>query len=63
MEMDRENRNYYNCRYFGHLTRNCRNQGTRDRIKKGRKLEYRRNENNEQDNNNLNEKRNLIVLN
>jgi len=33
----RENQNCYNCRGFGHLTRNCRN---RNRIGKGRRLEY-----------------------
>jgi len=44
MEIDRENQNYYNCRSFGHLARNCRNRGTGDRIREGRRLEYRRNE-------------------
>ena len=41
----RENQNCYNCRGFGHLTRNCRN---RNRIGEGRRLEYRENENNRQ---------------
>ena len=41
MNMDRrENRNYYNCRRFGHLARNCRNRGTENRIGKERRLEY-----------------------
>ena len=41
----RENQNCYNCRGFGHLTRNCRN---RNRIGERRRLEYRENENNRQ---------------
>ena len=69
MEVDRENRNYYNCRGFGHLVRNCRNKGIEDRIGENRKLEYR-NKNNGQrrmiekngQNNNLNREQDLILL-
>jgi len=32
IEVDRGNRNCYNCEGFGHLTRNCRNRGTENRI-------------------------------
>ena len=39
MEVDCGNKNCYNCRSFGHLVRNCRNRGTKDRIGKGRKLD------------------------
>jgi len=39
MEVDRENRNYYNCGDFGHLVRNCRSRGTEGRIGKDRRLE------------------------
>ena len=60
MEVDYGNRNCYNCRGFGHLTRNCRNRGIRDRIGENRRLEYG-NRNNGQ--NNLNKDRDLIVLN
>ena len=44
MDVDRRNRNYYNCKDFGHLARNYRNRETRDRIKKGKRLEYKGNE-------------------
>ena len=40
MNMDQENRNYYNCGGFGHLARNYRNRRTGGKIRKGRKLEY-----------------------
>ena len=41
----RENWNCYNCRSFEYLARNCRN---RNRIGKGRRLEYGGNDNNGQ---------------
>ena len=41
MDVDRmENRNCYNCGGFRHLARNCRNKKIKDRIGKGRRLEY-----------------------
>jgi len=69
MNMDRNNRNCYNCERFGHLARNCRNSGMRNRIGEDRRLEYgnknnrqrRSEEGNEQ--NNLNGKQDLILLN
>jgi len=48
MEMDRSNRNCYSCGGFGHLARNYRNRRIENRIGEGRRLEYRRNENNGQ---------------
>ena len=66
----RENQNCYNCRGFGHLARNCRNQG--NRIGEGKRLEYSSNRNNGQrmikggnkqnNGNNLNGNGDLIVL-
>jgi len=50
----RENQNCYNCRGFKYLVRNCRNRGTGNRIRDGRRLEYRQS--------NLNGKRDLVVL-
>jgi len=50
-------RNYYSCRGFGHLARNCRSWGI---VVQGRRMEYRNNINNR---NNLKEKESLIVLN
>ena len=47
MNIDRNNKNCYNCERFGHLARNCKNGGTGNRIREGRRLEYR-NKNNEQ---------------
>jgi len=41
MDMDYKNQNCHNYGGFGHLARNCRNSGTRNRIGKGRRLEYR----------------------
>ena len=71
MDMDRNNRNYYNCGKFRHLARNCKNKETGDRIRKGRRLKYE-SENNRQRRiieegqnqrpNNLNGDKNLIVL-
>jgi len=43
IDINRENRKYYDCRGFGHLVRNCRNRRIRGRIRKGRRLEYERN--------------------
>ena len=40
MELDRRNKNCYNCRDFEHSARNCRNKGIGDRIGEGRRLEY-----------------------
>ena len=59
MNMDRRNKNCYNCREFGYLARNCRNRGIGDRIGKGKRLEYR---NKNQGQNNLNGKGDLIIL-
>jgi len=56
MEVDRE-RNYYNCREFGHLAQNCRRQI----MGQGRRMEYEDTHNNTQ--NNLNGEGDLIVLN
>jgi len=64
IEVDRGNRNYYNCGGFGHLARNCRSRGIRNRIGEERKLEYgqrlKTEGNNEQCN--LNGKGDLVVL-
>jgi len=48
----RENRNYYVCRGFGHLARNCRNEG----MEMNRRMEV-------DNNNNLKEEQDLIVFN
>ena len=50
-------RNCYTCGRFGHLARNCRNKRMKNRIRKGRRLEYRQRkmiEGGNEDNNNLN---------
>ena len=39
MEIDRE-RNCFACGGFGHMARNCRNQGMRGRVAENRRLEY-----------------------
>jgi len=57
MDIDRRNRNCYNCEGFGHLARNCRNRGIGSRIGEGKRLEYGRNEQRTGNNGNL------IVLN
>ena len=46
--MDKENRNCYNYRRFRHIARNYRNRRIGGRIGKGRRLEYKGNENNGQ---------------
>ena len=51
-------RNCYSYGGFGHLTQNCRSHGI---IGQERRMEYRKNSNNEQ--NNLNREESLIVLN
>ena len=65
MDIDQENRNYYNCRGFGHMARNCRNRRIENRIGEKRRLKYGQRlmikGNNEQ--NNLNEEEALVVLN
>jgi len=59
MDVDR-GRNYYNCRGFGHITRNCRLRGTTEQ---GRRLEYGGSQDNGQHSDNLNKEKDLIVLN
>ena len=39
MEIDRR-RNCFACEGFGHMARNCRNQGIRERIVENRRVEY-----------------------
>jgi len=60
--VDRENRNCYNCRGFGHLARNCRNRSTRGRIREGRRLEYVNGNNSKRRMIEGNRNENLIVL-
>ena len=48
MEMDQENRNCHNCGRFGYMVKHCRNWETENRIKKERKLKYRKNRNSRQ---------------
>ena len=71
MDIDQGNSNYYNCRGFGYLARNCRNKGTEDRIREERRLKYGNRENrqrliikegNKQNNSNLNGEWDLILL-
>jgi len=64
--VDYGNRNYYNYRRFRHLVINCRNRGTENRIREGRRLEYGNKRMIEEENGqeeNLNGDRDLIVLN
>jgi len=65
MEIDKRNRNCYNCRKFGNLVRNCRNRGTGNRIGEVRRLEYEQRLATEQNNgqHNLNREENLVVFN
>ena len=56
IDVNRE-RNYYNCRRFGHLVQNCKNQKI---IGQERRIEYRNNLNTL---NNLKEEENLVVFN
>jgi len=44
MNIDRGNRNCYNCERFGYLVRNYRNRRIKGRIGKGKRLEYGKNE-------------------
>ena len=63
MDIDRsENRNYYNYRRFGYLARNCRNRRIRNRIEKGKRLEYRQKLIMKEEQENLNKKEDLVVL-
>ena len=41
MEVDKGNRNCYNCRDFDYIARNCKNRGTEGKIGEERRLEYR----------------------
>jgi len=41
MEVNRRNRNCYNCGGFKHLVKNYKNRGTENRIGKERRLEYK----------------------
>ena len=65
IEVDRRNRNYYNCREFEYLMKNCRNRRTGNKIGERRRLEYRQRLAMEGNNKqcNLNGERDLIVLN
>jgi len=64
MEVDKGNRNCYNCGGFGYLARNCINRETENRIGKGRRLEYKQRLAMEGNNGqcNLNEEGDLVVL-
>lgn len=69
MEVDRKNKNCYNYGRFGYIARNCKNRRIRRRIGQRIRLEYGNNEQkriiegeNKKKNNNLNENRDLIVL-
>ena len=63
MNVDRGNKNCYNCGRFGYLARNCRNRKIRGRIGESKKLEYRENKQRvENRQNNLNGDGDLIVL-
>ena len=64
MEVDQE-RNCYTCEGFGHMARNCRNQGQRRRVAENRRVEYGGGRIEEIMNfqNNLKEEENLELLN
>ena len=64
MEVDRSNRNCYNCGGFRHLVRHCRNRGTGNRMGEGRRLEYggQRREEGGKEQSNLNREEDLIVF-
>ena len=64
MKVNQGNRNCYSCRGFGHLARNCRSRGARNRIGKRKRLEYKQRmtmEGNHRQNN-LNREEDLVVL-
>jgi len=63
--VDKENRNCYNCGKFEHLAKNCRNRGIGNRIRKGKRLKYRKKriiEEGNKSNSNLNRDQDLILL-
>ena len=64
MEVD-QGRNCYACGGFGHMARNCRNWGQRERVAKNRRVEYGERRIEEIPNfvNNLKEVENLKLLN
>jgi len=62
MEVDR-GRNCYACGGFRHMAHHCRNQGQRERMAEGRRVEYREGiERNHEYSNNLKEVENLESL-
>ena len=68
IDVDRGDKNYYNCGSFGYLARNCRNRRMGGRIGEGRRLEYgndgqRKMIEGRNEQSNLNGNRDLIVLN
>ena len=72
MDVNRGNKNCYNCGRFGYLARNCKNNGTGERIREKKRLKYGSKNNGQRrmikegnrqnQNNNLNRNRDLIVL-
>ena len=62
MDVDR---NCYNCGKFEHLAKNCRNKVIENRIRKGKRLKYRKEriiEGGNKSNSNLNRDQDLILL-